>query len=141
MYHLLPKQEKKTPQIDIFIQTPDGGFISLNQIEQKSLNQIEQKRQKLEKQRDNYQQQISVNKKLIKNHNFQFKSSCASLLLYMAALGAFCYSPKSKIGEVARWVGISTVLTDVVTHTILTKREKKLKQEISLLKQQERSFA
>ena len=127
----IPKQ--KGPQIDIFIQTPEGGFISLNQ--------IEQKRQKLEKQRDNYQQQLSVNKKLVKNRDLQFKSSCASLLLYMAVLGAFCYSPKSKIGEVARGVGISAALTGVVTHTILTKREKKLKQEMSLLKQQERSFA
>ena len=133
MYHLLPKQEKKTPQIDVFIQTPEGGFISLNQ--------REQKRQKLEEQRDNYQQQLSVNKNLVKNLDLQFKSSCASLLLYMAALGAFCYSPNSKVGDAARWVGISTALTDVVTHTILTKREKKLKQEISLLKQQERSFA
>ena len=133
MYHLLPKQEKKTPQIDVFIQTPEGGFISLNQ--------REQKRQKLEEQRDNYQQQLSVNKNLVKNLDLQFKSSCASLLLYMAALGAFCYSPKSKIGEVAFWTGISTAVTDVVTHTILTKREKKLKQEKSLLKQQERSFA
>ncbi len=133
MYYLPTKQEKKTPQIDIFIQTPEGGFISLNQ--------IEQKRQKLEKQRDNYQQQISVNQKLIKNHNLQFKSSCASLLLYMAALGVFCYSPKSKIGEVAFWTGISTAVTDVVAHSVLTKHEKKLKQEISLLKQQERSLA
>ena len=133
MYYLPTKQEKKTPQIDIFIQTPEGGFISLNQIEQKT--------QKLEKQRDNYQQQISVNKKLIKNHNFQFKSSCASLLLYMAALGTFCYSPNSKVGDAARLVGISTAVTDVVIHTILTKREKKLKQEMSLLKQQERSLA
>ena len=133
MYYLPTKQEKKTPQIDIFIQTPEGGFISLNQ--------IEQKRHKLEKQRDNYQQQLSVNKKLVKNLDLQFKSSCASLLLYMAALGAFCYSPKSKIGEVAFWTGISTAVTDVVAHSVLTKHEKKLKQEISLLKQQERSFA
>ena len=133
MYYLLQKQEKKAPQIDIFIQTPEGGFISLNQ--------IEQKRQKLEKQRDNYQQQLSVNKKVVKNIDLQFKSSCASLLLYMAALGAFCYSPKSKIGEVAFWTGISTAVTDVVAHSVLTKREKKLKQEMSLLEQQERSFA
>jgi len=130
----LPKQ--KGPQIDIFIQGPDGHFISLNEVE----GQLKVGKEKIEKQRDNYEQQIKVNEKLIKNHNCDFWRSIVSLLCYVACLSTIL-SPNTKIKKAGFMGTIATGVVSMGTGIALSKQKQKLKQQKTFLEQQERSLA
>ena len=133
MYYLPPKKEKKTPQIDVFVQTPEGGFISLNE--------LEQRRQKLEGKIDIAKQRIEINKKLIKNHDYNF---CRNILWGLCIASACCTFMFSSNKELHKKVAFGTLgagVVDMGVGIFLSKREKKLKKQDAFLKTQEQRMA
>ena len=132
MYYLPTKQEKKTPQIDIFIQTPDGGFISLNE--------LDKRKQKLEKQLNIAKQRKEVVEKLIKNHDYNF---CRNILWGLCILSACCtfmFSSNKQLHKKVAFGALGAGVVDMGVGIFLSKREKKLKKQDAFLKTQERGL-
>lgn len=91
-------------------------------------------------QKENREREIAINQKLIKNLKQDSRRSAWSLAISMACLCALLTH-----NQLARKIGCLGAATTAVVNTgamiALSKNRKKLKQEMSLLKQQERSFA
>ena len=128
--------EQKGPRIDIFIQDKDGHFVSLNGV----VNQLDERKEKIEKQIDNYNQRIDINKKLIKNLKQDSKRSTYTLLISIACLSALLiHNPKV---QTAGFVGaLTTAVVNTGAMCVLSKQRKELKQQKAWLERQEQSLA
>ncbi|MGN0919891.1 MAG: hypothetical protein ACI4OR_03965 [Alphaproteobacteria bacterium] len=119
---------KKGPQIDVFIPASDGHFVSLNAVE----NQLKERKK-------NYEQQIEVNNKLIKNFKLDSMRSTAALVMSMACLGALL-SPNRLVQKVGLIGAATTTMLNTAGIIALSNDKKKLEQKKAFLKQQEWSL-
>ena len=123
------------PQIDIFIGTPEKGFVSLNEV-------IKTEKERLQEKININEQRIIVNKKLLRNYHYDMARTLLWSLCIFSALTIFMVKPyndsfnkKLAIGT----LGLGAVHTGA--GVLLSKQKKKLEKQDDFLKQRERSFA